>query len=346
VLVDVGLARRLGDKSDPAGTPGYIAPESFRGEPESPATDVYGLAATTYALLTGQAPFGRADDYREILRRQVDDAPTPPSRWREDLPAGLDGVVLRALAVEPHERYASAGDLARALEIVLSEGLDTEPGTRPAPISRRTDPQFAVPAASRGGDSKRTLTIELGPVRNEAPEPLTRGVVFRAVTRVLGLRAATAWGRSVERQNQALGDALSLRTSPIAWLPAELFRDLFAAVTASGRNAVTFARELGSTVVEQSFARFYPSSAEALSPVTTLSALDILWRRYHSWGDLRLTRSIPGSAEVAWDGPPDAVMCAFIEGWLERVVQLSGGTDPRATHSASTFTLTWGQAPT
>jgi diguanylate cyclase (GGDEF)-like protein len=55
VLVDVGLARRLGDKSEPAGTPGYIAPESLRGEPESPATDVYGLAATTYALLTGQA---------------------------------------------------------------------------------------------------------------------------------------------------------------------------------------------------------------------------------------------------------------------------------------------------
>ena len=367
VLVDVGLARRLGDKSEPAGTPGYIAPESLRGEPESPATDVYGLAATTYALLTGQAPFGRADDYREILRRQIEETPRPPSDWREDLPAELDAVILRGMAADQDERYASAGELARALEDAIGdlaemgEGFDTLPAG--APVSKlRTDPQFVVPQphdrpgsetgrrllASLGpprGDSKRTLSIELMPGAGEPPESVTRGVVFRAVTRVLGLRATAAWIRSAERNHQALCDALSLGTSPLAWLPAPLFRELFAAIDESGRNPVVFARELGSIVVEESFSRFYPSSPGALSPETTLSALDILWRRYHSWGDLRLEESDGHAARIAYLGPGDPSICAFIEGWLERVVSLSGGIDPRIQHSHGNprceFSTTW-----
>ncbi|HWM85896.1 MAG TPA: diguanylate cyclase, partial [Kofleriaceae bacterium] len=119
VLVDVGLARRLGDRAEPAGTPGFIAPESVLGQAESPATDVYGLAATAYALLTGQAPFGRADDYREILRRQLEDTPHVPSEWREDLPAAVDQVILRGLAVEGDQRFTSAGEMGQALAAAL-----------------------------------------------------------------------------------------------------------------------------------------------------------------------------------------------------------------------------------
>ncbi len=357
VLVDVGLARRLGDKSEPAGTPGYIAPESLRGDPESPATDVYGLAATTYALLTGQAPFGRADDYREILRRQIEEEPRPPSAWREDLPRDVDAVILRGMAAEQDDRYRSAGELASALEEAIGElaesgeGFDTQPSARPAP-GRKSEPGFAVPRPpdrpsswpALRGDSRRTVTMELaGGV--EPREPLTRGVVFRSVTRVLGLRATSAWTRTVERDHRRLADALSLGTSPLAWLPAQLFRDLLSVIGASGRNAVVFARELGSTVMEESFARFYPSKPGALSPETTLSALDILWRRYHSWGELRLERVDQRSALIAWLGPGDPAICGFIEGWLERVVSMSGGVDPRIQHSHGDgrceFTTTW-----
>ncbi len=355
VLVDVGLARRLGDKSEPAGTPGYIAPESLRGDPESPATDVYGLAATTYALLTGQAPFGRADDYREILRRQIEETPRPPSDWREDLPRALDEVILRGMAAEQDDRYASAGEMARALEEAIGDlaetgvGFDTEPVL--APVKKRTEPGFAVPAphprpSSETGrrllaglvsgprsDSRRTVSIELAPGAELPPVPVTRGVVFRAVTRVLGLRATAAWVRTVERDHPELVDALSLNTSPLAWLSAELFSDLLESIADSGRNPVVFARELGSIVVEESFARFYPSSPGGLSPETTLSALDILWRRYHSWGDLRLEKSDARSALIHYLGPNELPVCGFIEGWLERVVSSSGGIDPRIAHS-------------
>ena len=367
VLVDVGLARRLGDKSEPAGTPGYIAPESLRGDPESPATDVYGLAATTYALLTGQAPFGRADDYREILRRQIEETPRPPSDWREDLPRALDEVILRGMAAEQDDRYASAGEMASALEEAIGElaetgaGFDTEPVL--APVKKRTEPGFAVPppgarpssetgrrliaglATGARSDSRRTVSIELAPGAELPPVPVTRGVVFRAVTRVLGLRATAAWVRTVERDHPELVDALSLNTSPLAWLSAELFSDLLESIAESGRNAVVFARELGSIVVEESFARFYPSSPGALSPETTLNALDILWRRYHSWGELRLEKSDARSALIHYLGPNELPVCGFIEGWLERVISLSGGVDPRIAHthgeSRCEFATSW-----
>ena len=359
VLVDVGLARRLGDRSEPAGTPGYIAPESFRGDPESPATDVYGLAATAYAILTARAPFGRADDYREILRRQLEEEPTPPTAWRTDLSQGVDAVILRGLSLHRAERFATAGELAMALEAALG----AEPGDRTrartkasigtesaAPSPRRgAEPLAPAPGSVRVGESKRTLTLELGSGPRREPEPMTRGVVFRGVTRVLGLRAATAWVSTVERHNQALADALSLRTSPLSWVPARLFHELFVAVTASGRSAQAFARELGGHVVEQSFRRFYPSSPESLSPRSTLSALDILWRRYHTWGALRVGRVDERSAVVGYEGPQELALCGFIEGWLEQVVALSGGAEARAIHTrcagqgapACEFTATW-----
>jgi len=58
VLVDVGVARRDPGAGDATGTPGFAAPESFMRSEEGPATDVYGLAATAYMMLTNLAPFG------------------------------------------------------------------------------------------------------------------------------------------------------------------------------------------------------------------------------------------------------------------------------------------------
>src|SRR4029079_18477804 len=57
VLVDVGIAVRRGSEKNPAGTPGFTAPEVFGDAGESPATDVYSLGALAYLLLTLQAPF-------------------------------------------------------------------------------------------------------------------------------------------------------------------------------------------------------------------------------------------------------------------------------------------------
>jgi hypothetical protein len=165
------------------------------------------------------------------------------------------------------------------------------------------------------------------------------------------VRAATAWIRTLERENQLLADALSLRTSPMAWLPAERFQELLTAATASGRNPQTFARDLGAHVAGQSFQRFYSSSPESLSPQSTLRAIDILWRRYHTWGGLALRDGDERTGTVDYEGPPDQVVCAFIEGWLEQVVALSGAESARVVHTRCVslgdqrceFSVRWGR---
>jgi serine/threonine-protein kinase len=106
VLVDVGIARRLADAADIAGTPGFTAPECFIEGEGTPATDVYGLAATCYAMLTGEPAFDNPD-WKEVLRLQQDAEPPPVSQFRPELPAAVDAVLTRALRPRPEDRYGS-----------------------------------------------------------------------------------------------------------------------------------------------------------------------------------------------------------------------------------------------
>src|SRR5262249_47957231 len=81
VLVDVGVAVKAGDQRDAAGTPGFAAPESFLDQADTPTTDVYGLAATVYCMLTGKPPFG-AGPAPQVVQRQLNDPLAPPSELR------------------------------------------------------------------------------------------------------------------------------------------------------------------------------------------------------------------------------------------------------------------------
>ncbi|MBI4511944.1 MAG: diguanylate cyclase [Deltaproteobacteria bacterium] len=120
VMVDVGIAKRRGTEKDPAGTPGFTAVEAFTGGMESPATDVYGLAATAYMLLTLEPPFGE-DSAQAILVRQMRGTPTPPSHVRPGMPHAVNAVLLRALDRNPANRHATASEFARALIQALSD---------------------------------------------------------------------------------------------------------------------------------------------------------------------------------------------------------------------------------
>src|SRR4029079_9932605 len=83
VLVDVGVAKRKGAQREAAGTPGYAAPESFMDRDPTPALDVYGLAATAYAMLTGLPPFG-SGDLLPVFERPVHGTPAAPRAVRHE----------------------------------------------------------------------------------------------------------------------------------------------------------------------------------------------------------------------------------------------------------------------
>jgi serine/threonine protein kinase len=94
------------------GTLAYMAPEQAAGAADvGPPADVYALGAILYFLLTGRAPFGGPTAERRA-RADARAAPEPPSRIRPELAPGLEAIVLRAMAVEPAGRYASAEDLS------------------------------------------------------------------------------------------------------------------------------------------------------------------------------------------------------------------------------------------
>ena len=121
-VADFGLAKKLDTQGDThsgavLGTPSYMAPE--QAEARSAAvdrrTDVYGLGAILYELLTGRPPF-RADSALQTLRQVVDAEPVRPRLLNPSVPRDLETVCLKCLAKEPSRRYATALALADDLE--------------------------------------------------------------------------------------------------------------------------------------------------------------------------------------------------------------------------------------
>jgi YVTN family beta-propeller protein len=95
------------------GTPDFAAPEQIRGEHADARADVYALGAVLFHALTGRVPFPRDSELAKMYAHLNDPAPAA-SPLAPATPRGLDAVIGTAMAKAPDDRYASAGDLARA----------------------------------------------------------------------------------------------------------------------------------------------------------------------------------------------------------------------------------------
>ncbi|HEY2636159.1 MAG TPA: protein kinase, partial [Solirubrobacteraceae bacterium] len=167
-LTDFGIARRIGAEGMTrtgalVGTLDYISPERIEGGRGDAASDIYALGCMAYETLTGRVPFDGPTEVAKMFAH-VNDPPPSPRAAVPAVPPQLDAVVLRAMAKDPAERFATAADLAGALAAAVAdperaaraeadtaetELAETEQLTPPAPPAG-PPPGKAPPAAAEG----------------------------------------------------------------------------------------------------------------------------------------------------------------------------------------------------
>ena len=107
-LIDFGSASEIFSVTSRAGTASYLAPERFRGEPLSERTEIFAIGVTLYEALTRAFPFGEIERFQTPAFRP----PKRPSALNPNIPPWLDHVILRAISVEPAQRYQHFSELA------------------------------------------------------------------------------------------------------------------------------------------------------------------------------------------------------------------------------------------
>ncbi|MBN1217849.1 MAG: protein kinase [Anaerolineae bacterium] len=150
LLTDFGLAKmtetsvKLTGTGVGIGTPAYMSPEQGKGATVDHRTDIYALGIILFEMLTGQIPHDAETPFAIVLKRTTEPLPLPRS-INPNIPAAVERVILKALAVNPDDRYQSAGELAEALhqaaaeaEPDLTKAKITMPATGPATRERKS----------------------------------------------------------------------------------------------------------------------------------------------------------------------------------------------------------------
>lgn len=155
-LTDFGLTKRIASRTAltaagrTVGTAAYLAPEQIRGQDVDARTDIYAFGCVLYECLTGDVPFVRDTDMA-VLWAHLEQDPEPPSARIPDLPPALDAVFATALAKRKDDRFASCGELVKA----MAEATDAR---RPESSSRNRVPVATVLVAT--GDRLARSVIE------------------------------------------------------------------------------------------------------------------------------------------------------------------------------------------
>jgi serine/threonine-protein kinase len=237
LVTDFGLAKRLASDSDLTqtgqlvGTPSYMAPEQAEGKrgTVTTATDVYGLGAILYALLTGKPPF-RGETVLETLEQVKGQEPESPRRHNPRVDRDLETVCLKCLDKEPERRYGSAAALADDLQ----RYLDGEPVAACPPSAGYRFQKFArrhkvalvtsglvVAALLIGTGVSIWQAVKANYARQQADVNYlkAREAVQHMLTRVAGQQLRTA--SPVELRRKLLEDAIVFYTQLLELNPRD-----------------------------------------------------------------------------------------------------------------------------
>jgi eukaryotic-like serine/threonine-protein kinase len=216
-LADLGLAKRLND--DPhltsvslgLGTSYYMAYEqALNADFVDGRSDIFALGATLYHLLTGEVPFP-GTTHEEIVRGKQRDSFVPVAKLNPRVPQRLAEIIARTLALDPCDRFQTAGELADALHAtglatpiprfhpdpnaghsppdaptradLVATGFRDDTNAQRAALSAPTRP-YAVPAVAKGDAAvRRRLVVALGLLAGTAIGAVSVGAVFMSQPR-------------------------------------------------------------------------------------------------------------------------------------------------------------------
>ncbi|MEA2383200.1 MAG: hypothetical protein QOH72_3171 [Solirubrobacteraceae bacterium] len=169
-LSDFGITRvqdaettRITESGGWVGTVDFMAPEHLRGEPTDARADVYALGCVLHTTLAGTPPFRRPTVPATITAHLHEPPPRPSAT--PGVPAAFDAVVARALAKDPSDRYASAGDLGRA---AVAAAAGEAAGTQRGSVARGEAAPTAVTSFA-GSDAETAIAGSTGIATDVAP---------------------------------------------------------------------------------------------------------------------------------------------------------------------------------
>lgn len=268
-LCDFGITRVEGGfetrAGDIAGSPAFTAPDVLRGNPPTPASDVYSLGATLFCIITGHAAFERRSG-EQIMSQFVRITTEPiPDLREEGIPAALSAAIEKAMVENPSDRFATAEDLGDELRNIQRHyGFEVDsmalPQGEPAPASTRS-PATAVTTSGDAHRRRSGITTPPSAATKYRPPTPTHTLVPRsqvlAVLRAGERRRLTlihsppGFGKTTVAA-QWRGELIA-RGVPVAWLGID--RDdsnvvwfLDHLVEAIRSAAPSLARELGQTL--------------------------------------------------------------------------------------------------
>jgi tetratricopeptide (TPR) repeat protein/tRNA A-37 threonylcarbamoyl transferase component Bud32 len=205
------------------GTPAYMSPEQADGlwDRVGPASDISSLGATLYHLLTGQAPFQGNSQHEVLVKARRGEFP-PPRAVQRRVPAALEAICLKAMALQPEERYATALELAADVEHWLADEPVTayrEPwlGRAWRWVRRHRTPVASALAATLavlllGGAGALWLQQQAAERQAEAArrEAALRQGILAALDKAADLQKRARWGEAravLDQAAERLGDA-------------------------------------------------------------------------------------------------------------------------------------------
>jgi serine/threonine protein kinase/DNA-binding LacI/PurR family transcriptional regulator len=156
-LTDFGLAKltessgEITKSGTIVGTPAYMSPEQLRGDPLDHRTDIYSLGVILYNMVAGRLPFDTSSsDLVSIIYQHLEKPPTPPSEFNPDCPPQVEEVIMTALQKDRDQRYSSADEMARALNMALGRPGSSDSLSIPIPRFSSTQTRPLSPGRKPG----------------------------------------------------------------------------------------------------------------------------------------------------------------------------------------------------